>query len=589
MMRTHTCGELTKKDLKKEVTLCGWVDTRRDHGGVLFIDLRDRYGKTQIVFDPKHSQDAHKGAEQLGREYVVRVNGIVRERPEGMVNKGLATGEIELIVNHVDILNPADTPPLEIDDRYLASEEMRLTYRYLDLRRPTMQKHLMMRHTAAQTAREYLSSQNFCEIETPMFVKTTPGGARVFKVPSRVHPGKFFALPESPQMYKQLLMVSGMDRYFQLARCLRDEDLRADRQVEFTQIDLEMSYIGEEDIYLLIEGLLKSVWKRVLHIDIPTPFRRITFHEAMMKFGSDKPDLRFGLEFVDVTKIAGKADFSVFKSAVDKKGVILCLNAKKSNFTRKDIEDLTEIAKLYKLAGLAWIRVTAGGKLESSIVKYLSEDIQKEIIKASGAEEGDVLFFAAGDFEKTATGLGQVRLEVGRRLKLIKEGEWNFCWVVDFPSYEWDEEKERWQARHHIFTSPKDADIDKLESDPGSVLAKAYDIVLNGVELGGGSIRIHRKDVQARCLQVTGLSYEDAIKKFDFLLRAFQYGAPPHGGIAIGFDRMCALLCGESDIREVIAFPRTKNVENPMDGSPQEWQESMLKELYLKTDIPKKP
>ena len=589
MMRTHTCGELTKKDLKKEVTLCGWIDTRRDHGGVVFIDLRDRYGKTQIVFDPKHAPEAHKQAEKLGREFVVKVQGAVRERPAGMTNKNLPTGEIEVIVQLVTILNVADTPPLEIDDRALANEDVRMTYRYLDLRRPAMQRKLLLRHTAAQAAREYLTSQSFMEIETPMLVKTTPGGARVFKVPSRIHPGKFFALPESPQMYKQLLMVAGCDRYFQLARCLRDEDLRADRQVEFTQIDMEMSFIGEEDIRNVIEGLLKHVWKKTRHMDIPTPFPKITFHDAMMRYGSDKPDLRFGLEFVDVTKMMAKTEFSVFKSAIDKKGIVLCLNAKKSNFTRKDIDDLTEVAKLYKLGGLAWIRVTAGGKLESSIVKYIADEIQKELVKAAGAQEGDVLFFAAGEFEKTATGLGQVRLEVGRRLKLMKEGEWKFCWVVDFPSYEWNEESERWQARHHIFTSPKDEHIDLLEKDPGAVLAKAYDVVLNGVELGGGSIRIHRKDVQARCLQVTGLSYEEAEKRFDFLLRAFQYGAPPHGGIAIGFDRLCALLSDESDIREVIAFPRTKNVENLMDSSPQPWQPEMLKDLFLKTDIPKKP
>ncbi len=522
MMRSHSCGELTKKDLAKEVVLCGWVDVRRDHGGVVFIDLRDRYGKTQVTFDPKHSAEAHKAAEKIGREWVVRVQGAVRERPAGMANKNMATGEIEVIVSHVDILNQSDTPPLEVDDRVSTSEDIRMTYRYLDLRRPSMQRKLLLRHNAAQAARAFLSSQSFMEIETPMFVKTTPGGARVFKVPSRVHPGKFFALPESPQMYKQLLMVSGCDRYFQLARCMRDEDLRADRQIEFTQIDLEMSFIEEQDIQDLVEGLLKQVWKKTLNMDITTPFQRLTFHEAVGRYGSDKPDLRFGLEFVDMTKVLANTEFSVFRSAIDKKGIVLCLNAKKANFTRKDIDELTEVAKTHKLGGLAWIRVAAGGKLESSIVKYLTDDVQKEIITASGAEEGDILFFAAGPFEKTAMGLGQVRLEVGKRLKLIKEGEFKFCWVVDFPAYEWNEDTERWQARHHIFTSPKDDHVEKLESDPGAVLSKAYDVVANGVELGGGSIRIHRKDVQTRCLQVIGLTYEEAQKKFDFLMPFFR-------------------------------------------------------------------
>jgi aspartyl-tRNA synthetase len=589
MKRTHTCGELTKKDLEKEAVLCGWVHTRRDHGGLIFIDLRDRYGVTQVVFDPSHNKQVHEKAQHLGREWVLQVTGHVRLRPQGMENKKITTGEIEIISDSLEVLNQSETPPFEVDDRTVANEEMRLEYRYLDLRRPTMQQRLLMRHHAAQAAREFLSSQKFMEIETPILQRTTPGGARVFKVPSRVHPGKFFALPESPQIYKQLLMVSGCDRYFQLARCLRDEDLRADRQPEFTQIDLEMSFVDAIDVQTIVEGLIKHVFKKAINVDIKTPFPRMTFHDAMSKYGSDKPDLRFGLEFVEVSDIVKHSDFSVFKSVVDKKGKVFCLNAKGAGkFTRTEIEELIEIAKLYKLPGLAWMKVTGKNALESSVVKYFPQPIQAQLITATKAEEGDLLLFAADEFEKAANGLGQVRLHIGKKLNLIKEGEYNFLWVVDFPLYEWNEEIHGWQARHHIFTSPKDEDMDKLETAPGEVRAKAYDCVLNGVELGGGSIRIHRKDIQARVLHVIGLEYEEAEKRFDFLMRAFKYGAPPHGGIALGFDRFVALMCGLNDIREAIAFPRNKASENPLDGSPQEWTPEFLKELALKTDIVKK-
>ncbi len=586
MMRSHTCGQLNKDTIDKEVVLCGWVDTRRDHGGVIFIDLRDRHGKTQVVFDPKTSAECHKSAEHLGREWVLKISGSVRARPEGMTNSKMPTGEIEVVAKQLEVLSRADTPPIEIDDEKPAGEDIRLQYRYLDLRRPVMQNRLMMRHKAAQAARSHLSDNGFCEIETPMLVKTTPGGARVFKVPSRVHPGKLFALPESPQMYKQLLMVSGMDRYFQFARCLRDEDLRADRQPEFTQIDLEMSFIEESDIHNIIEGLIAKVWKSCLDVDITLPFPKLTWKDALSRFGSDKPDTRFGLEFVDVSQIMAKSEFSVFKSVLEKNGMVFCLNAKKSEFTRKDIEDFTAIAKQAGLGGLAWIRVTDQG-LESSITKYIPAPVQEELSAAVKAEKGDTLFFAADEFEKAALGLGSVRLEAGRRLKLIPEGKYNFLWVVDFPLFE--KSGESWSARHHIFTHPKVEDIPLLEKDPGAVRSKAYDIVLNGVELGGGSIRIHDRELQKRTLAVTGLTIEDAERKFDFLLHAFQYGAPPHGGIALGFDRLCALLTGMNDIREVIAFPRTKNAENPMDSSPQEWTTDWLRELYLRTDLPKKP
>lgn len=583
-LRTHTCGELTGKDIKKEIKLCGWTDSRRDHGGIIFIDLRDRYGLTQVRLDPKKIPEAEK----IRREWCLQVHGKVIERPKGMANPKIKTGEIEIDALSMNILSESETPPFEIDDRVETNEELRLKYRYLDLRRNIMQKRIETRHKASQAAREYLSSEKFLEIETPMLVKTTPGGARVYKVPSRVHPGKFYALPESPQMYKQLLMVSGFDRYFQIARCLRDEDLRIDRQPEFTQIDIEMSFVEPEDVFEVVEGMLKSIFKKAADIEIKVPFQRLTYEEAMTKYGSDKPDLRFSLEFEDVTAIAKHSDFSVFKSEIDRGGVVYCLNAKKcSKFSRTEIEELIEIAKTHHLSGLAWIKVS-GKKLESSIVKYLPEKVQEELMKKVKAEDGDLLLFAAENFKKALTALGEVRLHIGRKLGLMKENEHKFCWVTKFPAFEFNEETNSLQAMHHIFTAPLDEDLKLIEKDPGKVRAKAYDVVLNGVEIGGGSIRIHKRDIQKRMLQVTGLTYEDAEKKFDFLLNAFKFGAPNHGGIALGMDRLCALLCGINDIREVIAFPKTKAAENPMDCSPQDWTPEFLKELNLKLDVIKK-
>jgi len=588
MKRSHTCGELTKKELQKEVTLCGWVQSRRDHGGVVFVDLRDRYGITQIVIDPSHNKQAHEKAEHLGREWVLQVTGKVKLRPEGMANKNITTGEIEIAVDHIEVLNQSETPPMEIEDRVEVGEDTRLKYRYIDLRRPNMQKKLELRHKAAQAVREYLVKEKFIEIETPILVKTTPGGARVFKVPSRVHPGKMFTLRESPQIYKQLLMVAGFDRYFGIVKNFRDEDLRADRQPEFTQIDLEMSFVEEQDVLDITEGMLKHTFKQVLNLDIETPFPHITFHDAMNKYGSDKPDLRFGLELENVTEIVKHSDFGVFKSVIDKGGKVFCLNAKgAANFSRKEIEELIDLSKRYKLGGLAWMRVAGQNVLDSNIVKYFQQNVQAQLITATNAEEGDLLLFAADEWEKAATALGHVRLAVGKKLNLIKPG-WKFCWVTDWPMFEFNEESNTWTARHHIFTHPKDEDLDKLEENPGEVRAKAYDVVLNGVELGGGSIRIHRKDIQTRACQVIGLNYEQAQERFDFLINSFKYGAPPHGGIALGFDRVVALMAGTEDIREVISFPRNKATENPLDGSPQEWTEDLLKELHLKLDIVKK-
>lgn len=588
-MRTHTCGELTEKDIKKEATLCGWAATRRDHGGVIFIDLRDRYGITQVVFDPSHNQEAHKQAEKIGREWVIKIRGHVRERPEGMTNDKLKTGAIEVLVDTLEVLNKSEVPPFEIDDRVIVSDDLRMKYRYLDLRRDNMKSHMMLRHKAAQAAREYLASQKFIEVETPIMVRTTPGGARVFKVPSRVHPGKFFALPESPQIYKQLLMVAGVDKYYQIARCLRDEDLRADRQPEFTQIDIEMSFVNEEQVQKVIEGMFKHMFKQILGVEIETPFNRITFHEAMSRYGSDKPDLRFRLEFVDVTDIVKHSNFGVFTSQIDKGGKVFCLNAKScAKFSRGEIEELIDVAKRHGLQGLAWMKVTEAG-LESNIVKFFPEQTQQRLKLQTKAAEGDLLLFSAGEFEKAANGLGQVRLHLGKKLGLIDEKKFKFCWVTDFPLYEWDEEKQGWAARHHIFSYPKEEDIEKLKTAPGEVRGKLYDVVLNGTEVGGGSIRIHRKDVQQQVLEVIGMTYEEAEKTFDFLLEAFKYGAPPHGGIAIGFDRLVTLMGGGTDIREFIAFPRNKAHENPMDDSPQPWKKEFLKELEIKLDIVKKP
>ncbi|MBI4450635.1 aspartate--tRNA ligase [Candidatus Woesearchaeota archaeon] len=590
MLRTHTCGELTKKHLKAETTLAGWVQSRRDHGGIIFIDLRDRYGLTQVVFDPTHNKEVHAGAEHIGREWVLQVVGHVRERKEGQQNPKLPTGEIEVIADHLEILNVAETPLLEVDDRIDATEEMRMKYRYLDLRRPVMQQRLKLRHMAAQAARNYLSSQNFLEIETPLLGRYTPGGARNYLVPSRTQAGKMYALPESPQVYKQLLMVAGCDRYFQIARCLRDEDLRIDRQPEFTQIDIEMSFVKESDVMTTVEGLMSHLFQTVLDKTVQMPFKRITFHEAMSRYGSDKPDVRFQLELTDTTEACSHSDFNVFKSVIAKGGVVYCLNVPGcAKFTRTEIEELEALAITHHLKGLAWAKMGKAGSMESSIAKYFSNEVQQKIIAKTSAKEGDLLLFAAENFIRATTALGQVRLFLGKKLKLYNEEEFGFIWVTDFPAFEWNEEEQKWQATHHIFTAPKQEDLQYLETEPGKVRSDAYDLAMNGVEIAGGSIRIHRKEVQTRCLKVIGLSYEEAEKKFDFLLNAFKYGAPPHGGIAVGFDRFCAMLAGISDIREVIAFPKNKAAQGLLEGSPGDVSERQLKELHIKFDIAKKP
>ena len=590
MLRTHTCGDLTEKDLGKNVSLCGWNNRRRDHGGLIFIDLRDRYGLTQLVFDPKHNKKIHSEAEHFKREDVIMIEGKVRERPKGMENLSLKSGRIEILVEKLEILNKTETPPIEIDDRIEATEEVRLKYRYLDLRRPKMQNNLLVRHKTAQAVREYFNKLNFMEIETPFLVRATPEGARDYVVPSRVNPGKFYALPQSPQLYKQLLMVAGLDRYYQIVRCLRDEDLRIDRQPEFTQIDVEMSFIGENDIYEIMEGLIKNIWKKVLDIDLKIPFKRITYQEAMDKYGTDKPDLRFGLELINVTDIVKDSDFEVFTKVIKSGGSVKVLNVKKkgADFSRNDIDELISFVQIYGAKGLAWMKFTENGP-ESSIVKFFNEKIQKELIKKNGAEKGDLLLFVADHKHHIVdVALGALRLEIAKRLNLIDEKKFNFLWVVDFPLFEYDEDQQRHVAVHHPFTSPKEEDIPLLEKDTSKIRAKAYDIVLNGVELGGGSIRIHNRELQEKIFSLLGITKEQAEKKFGFLLEAFRYGAPPHGGIAFGFDRLCAVLCGFNDIREVIAFPKNKNAECLMDGSPSEIPEEQLKELRIKNEVVKK-
>jgi len=587
MKRTHTCGELTSKDVGKEVTLQGWVNTRRDHGGVVFIDLRDRYGLTQVVFDPSEFKKVHEKAHRLRREFVLQTTGKVRPRPEGTVNPKMHTGEIEVLSSEIEILNEAKTPPFEIDDRVDISEDSRLTYRYLDIRKPGMQQNLLMRHRAAKTVRDFLDKENFAEIETPMLAKSTPEGARDYLVPSRVHPGKFFALPQSPQLFKQLLMVSGMDRYFQIVKCFRDEDLRADRQPEFTQIDMEMSFVEEEDIYDICERMMKEIWKKTLDIDIKTPFPRITYDEAMDRYGSDKPDTRFGLELIDVGDIVKDSDFGVFKKVLENKGRVKCINAKGcARFSRKDIDDLTEYAAIYGAKGLAWMKMQ--DKLESSIVKFFPEAVQKKLVEKTGVKKGDMLFFVADKPSIVADALGNLRLELARRLDMIPKDVFKFIWVVDFPVFEWDEDEGRHTAIHHPFTSPKDDSLELLDKEPGKAKAKAYDLTVNGVELGGGSIRIHRRDVQEKVFRALGISDDEAKQKFGFLLNAFEYGAPPHGGIAFGFDRLIAILTGNESIREVIAFPKNKACQSLMDSAPSKVSEKQYKELHLQSTVLKK-
>ncbi|MBI2541479.1 aspartate--tRNA ligase [Candidatus Woesearchaeota archaeon] len=588
MKRTNTCGELTDKDINKKVALAGWCSTRRDHGGVIFIDLRDRYGITQVVFDPSHDMQSHKAAEKLGREDVIIVEGSVRHRPKGMENEKIATGKIEVIVSSILSVNNALTPPIEIDDKTEASEEVRLRYRYLDLRRPKMQKQLMFRHALAISIREYLNGQNFIEIETPMLIKTTPEGARDYLVPSRLHPGKFYSLPQSPQIYKQILMIAGFDKYYQLARCLRDEDLRADRQPEHTQLDLEISFADAEDIFHLTEGLIKHVFRKLLDKDIKIPFKRFAYKDAVEKFCTDKPDIRFGMECCTVTDIAKESEFVVFLDVIKKNGIVKVLNAEGcgEKLSRNQIDELIEFAKANGANGLAWMKATKNG-LESNIAKFFPKNAQKQLLEKADAKENDLLLFAAGNPKVVNDVISKIRLKLANSLGLVKENDFGFCFITEFPMFEWNEDGQKWDFGHNPFTMPNEECWQHLEKDPGKVVSCQYDFVMNGSELFSGSVRNNIPELQMRAFKATGMSEAEIKEKFGFLLEAYKYGAPKHAGFGLGFDRLASLMQGIHDIREVIAFPKNKAAENPMDGSPNDASEKQMQELHIKLDFVK--
>lgn len=582
MKRSCYCGKVDESFIGKEIVVSGWVHSRRDHGGVIFIDLRDREGLVQIVFQPE-KKEIFAQAEHLRSEYVLSVKGLVRNRPEGTVNPNMFTGKVEIVVNELEIINTSPVLPLEVDDYKETSEEIRLKYRYLDLRRPSFQKNFILRHKISQTIREYLNKEGFLEIETPFLTKSTPEGARDFLVPARLAHGCFYALPQSPQIFKQILMVAGFDKYYQIARCFRDEDLRADRQLEFTQVDMEMSFIDEQDIMTIVEQMLAKIFKDVLGKEIQTPFLRMPYDEAMLRFGSDKPDTRFAMEIKDFTKELANCGFGVFKNVIAKGNVVrgLCITGG-AKFSRSEIDGLTKFVGEFGAKGLAWMKITANGA-ESNIVKFFTKEEIDTIINKLEAKDGDLVVFLADEVDIVAQGLGALRLKMGKQLGLIDKNKFNFLWVVDFPLFAWDKEEKRWVANHHPFTAVKDEDVDKLTQEKaGQAKARAYDVILNGVELGGGSIRIHKSDMQSKVFNLLNITEESAKEKFGFLLDALTYGAPPHGGLAIGFDRLCALLIGEESIREVIAFPKTQKAICPLSNAPSEVAEKQLRELGIK-------
>ncbi|PZM64175.1 aspartate--tRNA ligase [Paenibacillus dendritiformis] len=588
MYKTHSCGDITKARIGETVTLNGWVQRRRDLGGVLFVDLRDRTGLVQIVFNPEFSTRAHEIADRLRNEFVVAVSGQVVMRDAETVNPNLPTGDVEVRVTDIEILNGAKNPPFFIEDGIEIDESLRLRYRYLDLRRPEMQRTLKLRSKASKVIRDFLDDQEFVEVETPILTKSTPEGARDYLVPSRVHPGEFFALPQSPQLFKQLLMVSGLERYYQIARCFRDEDLRADRQPEFTQVDIETSFLSEEQLQGMMEQLMVRLFKTTIGVDIPTPFQRITYQEAMEKYGSDKPDLRFGLELVDVCDLVANSGVKVFASVIEKGGVVKVLNAKGcGTWSRKDIDDLGPYAARYGAKGLAWIQVK-DGEFRGPIVKFMNEEEIAALRERTGAEDGDLLLFSADTRKVVYDVLGNLRLYIGRRLNLIDDSAFKFAWVVDFPLLDYDEEEKRYVAAHHPFTRPKDEDLHLFDSDPGQIRAQAYDLVLNGYEVGGGSLRIYKRDVQEKMFTALGFSPEEAQEKFGFLLNAFEYGTPPHGGIALGLDRLIMLLAGRTNLRETIAFPKTASAVDLMMDAPNVVEPAQLEQLHIKSTFKKK-
>jgi aspartyl-tRNA synthetase len=584
LRRTHMCSELDTGNVGQMVTVMGWTHKRRDLGGVIFIDLRDRSGVLQVVFNSEADSELFKKAEMLRNEYVIAVIGEVVKRAPETVNPKIKTGEIEVVARELRILSRAETPPVYIEEDSDVNELVRLKYRYVDLRRPDMQRNIILRHKVAKIARDYFDENGFLEIETPMLTKSTPEGARDYLVPSRVHPGKFYALPQSPQIFKQLLMVSGFDRYMQIVRCFRDEDLRADRQPEFTQIDLEMSFVNVDDVLAVNEGFIKRAFKEALDIDVATPFLRIPYREAMDRFGSDKPDTRFGLELVNISDIVENCGFKVFSDAVRNGGSVRAINAKGcgAKFSRRDIDSLVDFVKIYKAKGMAWI-VVEENELKSAITKFFNKSEIDAILQRMGAEPGDLICFIADRNEIVYDALGQLRLELARRLDLVDKSQFSFLWVTEFPLFEYDEEERRWVAKHHPFTSPMDEDIQYMETDPARVRAKAYDMVINGMEVGGGSIRIHSQELQSKMFKLLGFTEEQAWERFGFLLEAFRYGTPPHGGMAFGFDRLIMLMAGRSSIRDVIAFPKIQNASDPMSNAPDTVEPKQLKELHIKT------
>lgn len=584
--RTHTNGDLRTADIGACVKLSGWVHARRDHGGIIFIDLRDRYGLTQIVFDPKDIDEAgFNEGESLRREDVVTIEGEVRARGEGLSNPNLDTGEIEVFVKTIIVQSRSETPPIEIDDRKVANDDLRLEYRYLDLRRATMQRNLKMRADVVKVARDYMAGEGFLDIETPLLVKSTPEGARDYVVPSRVNKGEFYALPQSPQLYKQILMVSGCDRYYQVARCLRDEDLRADRQPEHTQIDFEVSFVSQEDIRALVEGLYARIMNEVIGVKVVTPFPVFSYEESMSRFGTDKPDIRYGLELTDVSEIVVESEFGVFQDVVKGGGIVKCINPE-VDMSRKDIDRYIAFCQENGAKGMAWMRVTGDG-LDSNIAKFFPAEVQKKLIAAVGAKPGSVLMFIADKKAACNAVLDRLRRELAKNLELVDAKRFAFCWVNDFPLFSWNDEEDRWEPEHHMFSMPKQEFIETMEKEPGSVLGDLWDLALNGVELGSGSIRISNPDVQRKVMNIIGMSDEEANTKFGFLLKAYKYGGPIHGGMGLGLDRSVALMLGHSDIREVIAFPKNKNAQCPMDGSPSSIDDKQLKELSLSVTVKK--